>query len=147
MKSKGLMWVVFLLGVINQALAAPSYTDNGDETVTDNNTGLIWQKSDDDVQRNWQQALDYCNGLSLGGKTDWRLPNIKELLSVVDLSTYDPAIDTTNFPGVLAGVSNSYYWSSSYYSPNPVHAWYVTFYTGGSNYTNKTSNYYVRCVY
>ena len=54
-------------------------------------------------------ALSYCEGLPLGGKTDWRLPNIKELESLTDDARYNPAIDTNFFPNAYA----SYYWSST----------------------------------
>lgn len=48
----------------------PSYTDNGDGTITDNNTGTMWQKTDDSVGRNWTDAVIYCENLSLAGNTD-----------------------------------------------------------------------------
>ncbi len=69
-----------------------SHTDNGDGTVTDGATGLVWQKSDDGVGRNWQEALVFCDDLSLGGSSDWRLPNAKELQGLVD---YTRSPDTT----------------------------------------------------
>jgi Protein of unknown function (DUF1566) len=66
------------------------YADNTDGTVTDRATGLNWQKSDDGIRRNWQDALAYCQHLLLG-RTDnrslgnnWRLPNAKEVQSIVD---------------------------------------------------------------
>ena len=60
-----------------------SLVDNGDGTVTDNRTGLIWQQGEPGAMT-WNSALTYCEGLSLAGSTDWRLPNIKELESLVD---------------------------------------------------------------
>ena len=65
-------------------LPNPSFTDNNDGTVTDNVTGLMWQKEDDDNVRDWEAALSYCESLSLAGFSDWRLPNIKELDSITD---------------------------------------------------------------
>lgn len=75
-----------------------SFKDNGDETISDLATGLMWQKADDGISRNWEEALAYAEALELGGYSDWRLPNAKELQSIVDYSrspqtTSSPAID------------------------------------------------------
>ncbi len=91
---------------------AQSFTDNGDGTVTDNKTGLVWQQGEPG-NRTWQDALTYCKGLILGGQTDWRLPNVKELESITDDNRYDPAIDTTYFPGAVASIYYSIYWTST----------------------------------
>ena len=76
--------------------ATTSYKDNGDETITDNNTGIIWQKANGmqsagDYQYTWVEALDYCESLELAGETDWKLPDINELQSIVnyEISTAD----------------------------------------------------------
>jgi hypothetical protein len=89
--------------------SAGGYTDNGDGTVTDTSTGLMWQQASYSNYMTWEQALAYCEGLNLGGNTDWRLPNAKELQSLVDYSHYNPAINTTYFPDTAA----SHYWSST----------------------------------
>ena len=70
------------------------YLDNGDGTVTDTCTGLMWQKdrtdtdndgiADDTDRLPWCDALAYCENLELGGRDDWRLPNVRELHSIVD---------------------------------------------------------------
>jgi PKD repeat protein len=65
----------------------PSYTNNGDGTVTDHNTGLIWQRSNSTAML-WTSAASYCDSLVLGGQSDWRLPNIKELYSLIDFDGY-----------------------------------------------------------
>ena len=119
----------------------PSYTDNGDGTVTDNVTGLMWQQEDDDTTRTWDDAISYCNDLTLGGYSDWRLPSKKELISIVDYGTYMPSIDTTYFPGTNA----SYYWSCTASASNSSDAWSVGFSSGGVYY-GQSSNSYVRCV-
>ena len=67
--------------------SAISYSGNGDGTVTDGNTGLIWQQQDDGTERNWNDASSYCNALSLGGQSDWRLPTDKELMSIAHFGT------------------------------------------------------------
>ena len=119
-----------------------SFTDHGDGTVTDNVTGLMWQQEDDDVKRDWYEAVDYCEALELADHTDWRLPDIKELRSLVDNTRYDPAIDTTYFPGT----ASSYYWSSSTYAEIPYIACFVTFYSGSVDVSFKSNHKYVRCV-
>ncbi len=118
-----------------------SFTDNRNGTVTDNKTGLVWQQGEPGYMT-WGSALSYCEGLSLGGNSDWRLPNIKELESLTDDTRYYPAIDTTFFPG--ASVSN--YWSSTTYARYPYYAWYVYFNDGYVSYYNKYSYDCVRCV-
>jgi hypothetical protein len=60
------------------------FVDNGDGTVTDHVTGLIWQKEDDGKQRNYENALEYCKNLSLGGY-NWRLPRKEELMELAEL--------------------------------------------------------------
>ena len=88
------------------------FTDNGDGTVTDKKPGLMWQQEDDNVERNWKEAMAYCEGLKLAGHTDWRLPSKKELEIIVDKSRENPAINTDFFPST----KSSYYWSSSTYA-------------------------------
>ena len=120
----------------------PSYTDNGDETVTDECTGLMWQQEDDDTARTWANALLYCENLGLAGYTDWRLPNSRELESIVDAGRSGPAINTDYFPGT----DSSQYWTSSTNIGSPPNVWCVGF---GGGYTNgyyKTHSYYTRCV-
>ena len=97
-----------------------SYVDIGDGTVTDTSTGLMWQQQATHAgTMTWEQALAYCEGLSLGGYTDWRLPAKKELISLVDDSRYNPSIDTDYFPGTAA----SWYWSSTTYVGGTTSAW------------------------
>ncbi len=116
-----------------------SFTDNADGTVTDNTTNLIWQKAVGG-QTNWESAIAYCENLSLAGFTDWRLPNIKELRSLIDSSRIDPAVDTNYFD---YGYTNGY-WSST---GNGDRAWKVYFDTGGvwdGNYITYPND--IRCV-
>jgi hypothetical protein len=121
------------------------FTDNNDGTVTDTTTGLMWQKFDDGTARTWEQSLSYCEGLSLAGFTDWRLPNAKELSSIVDTTKYGPAIDTVSFPNTQ---SYAWYWTSTSdaYPGWGTYAWLVGFNSGGLYSTDKTYTYYVRCV-
>jgi hypothetical protein len=89
----------------------PRFTDNKDGTVTDNLTGLIWLKNANCFgQKNWYDALDYCNGLANGGcdlmdgsvAGDWRLPNIKELQSLIHHGVELPALPNTDGTGKWA---------------------------------------------
>ena len=106
-----------------------NFIDNSDGTVTDINTGLMWQQATALGTYTWKQALAYCDNMNLAGHTDWRLPTSKELHSIVDNSHYDPAIDTVFFPDTQA----SPYWSSGTYATSPGNAWDVDFYGGYVN--------------
>jgi len=124
----------------------PAYRDNGNGTITDLNTGLMWQKGDsqNDVGRTWQEACDYCDSLVLpsGGYSDWRLPNRRELMSIALYGQYNPTINTTYFPNCRS----SYYWSSSTNANDPDLAWSVHFSLGYVYSSSGTYAYYVRCV-
>lgn len=120
------------------------YTDNNNGTVTDNNTALMWQKGESTSSMVWASAVSYCNGLSLGGYTDWRLPTEKELGSLIDYSIANPGpmIRTTYFPNA----KKYYYWSSTAFAGNSSLAWNVLFSEGLENYFNKSFSYNPRCV-
>ncbi|OON99856.1 MAG: hypothetical protein ATN35_10760 [Epulopiscium sp. Nele67-Bin004] len=74
-----------------------SYTDNGDGTITDNSTGLMWQQIPVDYKMTWSEAVEFCENLELGGYDDWRLPTADELFSLSDFSEGWPFIDTSIF--------------------------------------------------
>jgi hypothetical protein len=132
----------------------PRFTVIGDGTVTDNLTGKIWtQDADCYGTNNWTDALDHCNaladgtcGLSDGSQAgDWRLANVKELLSVVDFGNNDPALPTGHpFTDILS----EWYWSSSTQDRNTGYAWRVRFMDGEAGCAGKGSgnHYYVWCV-
>ena len=71
--------------------------DNGNETISDLATGLMWQKADDGQFRDWEEALAYAESLSLNGYDDWRLPSAKELHTIVD---YSRSPQTSNSPAI-----------------------------------------------
>ena len=114
--------------------------------VTDRQTGLQWQ---DDYSDNggeiksteWIDAIAYCENLSLGGYSDWRLPNVRELLSIADRSRYNPAIDP-----VFQSVDSKLYWSSTTNADGTSFAWHVNFYYGFWSNFDKGGGLYVRCV-
>ncbi|MGD2176182.1 MAG: DUF1566 domain-containing protein [Anaerolineae bacterium] len=94
----------------------PSYTDNGDGTVADNVTHLMWQQTPPTTRVNWSDATSYCSSLTLGGHTDWRLPDAKALFSISDFSSGWPYLNTDYFDLSGQDVSkDEQYWSSNYY--------------------------------
>lgn len=115
--------------------------NNGDGTVTDRSTGLMWQQAEGGFMT-WEAALAYCENLDLAGHDDWRLPNLNELHSIVDYEEYDPAIDTTFFSGTLLGG----YWSSTTFTGDTGDAWSVGFKYGYVGECIKLHNYYGRYV-
>lgn len=129
-----------------------AYIDNGDDTIIDGVTGLIWRKQTD-KELIWSDALNYCNNLTLGGQTDWRLPSRTELITLLDYSRTDyqyPTIDTTYFPNAnFSDALSAVYWSSTPNAANPSYAWALDFISGFFEdffSTNKFNTFYVRCV-
>ncbi len=125
-------------------VSASTFEDQGDDTVLDEKTLLVWQQDPTDDTLTWEAAISYCDGLSLAGNSDWRLPNARELESITDDSKSSaPAIDTTYFEDT----KSSQYWSSTTKSiVNMTYAWVVYFNTGNVLNSEKTSYNYVRCV-
>jgi len=117
-------------------------TNNGDGTVTDKTTGLMWQQATAPGAYSWEEALSYADNLTYAEYNDWRLPNLKELQSITDQETYDPVIDTDYFPITFS----AHYWSSSTHVSNPEGAWGVSFGEGEFDEDTKTLDGYVRCV-
>ena len=133
----------------------PRFTDNGDGTVTDNSTGLMWTKNANlpGGGLNWTNAIAYCNGMNSGagtyGYTDWRLPNVRELHSLIDYGRFYPALCNATGTGKWAtndpftDVISSYYWSSTTYTLDPLGAWSVELYYGGVYSPTKMNTYSV----
>lgn len=114
------------------ALDNKEYTNNEDGTFTDTTTGLTWQNPGDRTQRNWQDAIDYCNNNTarLPG-SGWRLPTIEELNQIRSASVLRYAYTD---------------WSASSSESNPNEAW-VMYYENAIVYTtNKTRRHFARCV-
>lgn len=103
---------------------ANDFQDNKDGTVTDRAMGLTWQKTDDGQTRDWLGALQYCETLEFAQKSDWRLPNVKELQSIVDYSKNDPALDQRY---LKQSDKKAWFWSSTTHGDNISMASYVCF--------------------
>jgi hypothetical protein len=114
------------------------FTNHGDGTVIDNWTRLMWTKNANHGKKKWNDAIDYCNNYSFAGYDDWRLPNINELHSLVDLDEDDPALpDGHPFSDVFNSDS---YWSSTTHTGIPGNAWYVWLFNGSVSYLSKNPN-------
>ena len=131
---------IALLGVLS-TLSAGVISQNG--IAKDSVTGLMWQDDNDaqTIKKDWEGAKAYCENLTLGGYSDWRLPNIRELKSITDRTRANPAIS----PNFTAIASNDY-WSSTTAASNSSYAWSVYFSYGYDDRFDKTSSSYVRCV-
>lgn len=118
----------------NEAYGQNEFQDNGDETVSDLATGLMWMKADNGNGLNWEEALAYAEGLELAGYSDWRLPDVKELQSIVDYSrspatsnspAIDPVFNCTQITNEAGETDYPAYWS------NTTHANWSANHSGG----------------
>jgi hypothetical protein len=113
------------------------------DTVTDNVTGLMWQRVVSDTRYPWADAKTYCAGLTLGGLTGWRLPMRMELVSLVDYTAVSPTINTTVFPFA----PTSPFWTASPSVDSANSAWTVNFNDGTAlDFESRGSSLSVRCV-
>ena len=144
------MRTIFLSILIVSSFLSADFSRDSNGIVKDSVTGLFWQDDYTDNQgyiksAKWEDAINYCERLRLGGYNDWRLPNKKELLSIIDYDMNTPAISSSfqNTKYINAG-----YWSSTTASGPKGYAWYVKFYWGQmSEGGNKSLSYnWVRCV-
>jgi len=147
----------------NTAITATTthLTDNTDGTISDPESGLIWKKCSEGQSwssagnnctgiaddYNWQAALQRAQAVNTGtgenfSQSDWRVPNIKELASIVELRCNNPAINNTVFPATLSSV----FWSSSPYAPSSNSAWGVSFNIGIDDVNVKSNGNRVRLV-
>lgn len=107
------------------AYGANRFTDQGNGTVMDAATGLVWQQIDDGVVRPWREALAACVALTLGGATDWRLPNAKELHTIVDYTRAPAATGSAAIaPPLQVSRVESYFWTSTTIADGPADAKY-----------------------
>lgn len=129
---------------------------SGSGMVEDSVTGLMWLRcshgqtwnassstcSGSGVKVTWQDALQLSPEINEGGFDDWRLPNIKELATIVEKRCVDPAVNQTIFPASLA----ENYWSATTVAGNPESAWSVALYNGRNNTKEKQLDLHIRFV-
>lgn len=116
------------------------FVDNGDGTVTDASTGLMWQRETAPGTYTWQEALEHCAGLDFAGHKDWRLPTVQELFGIVDYGRHGPAINP------VLWAEQDWYWSSTTAAHNPTDVWLLHFGDGLSGVTGKSCKSFVRAV-
>jgi len=125
--------------VVNTVFANNFIRDNQNNIVLDTTTNLMWQddQSIQEIEKNWGEAIDYCeNNVTLGGYDDWRLPNSFELNSIVDRTRISPVLNYTfKYPNISI---NNVFWSSSSKYNDDDHAWVIEFTRG------TFSGYYIK---
>ncbi len=123
----------------------------GDEIVIDSNTGLMWQQDtadtngdaivDEDDRLDQQSAVDFCDSLEFAGHSDWRLPTIFELTTIMNFNHFAPVIDSSIF-----SCEADYYWSFTWFAGDLFSAWAVDFNHGADHWYDQEETFYVRCV-
>ena len=113
-------FVIYVRGNISYGIN--DFVDNGNGTVTDKATGLTWTQNDSGSSLDWETALNYCADLDYAGITDWRLPNAKELQSIVDYSrspdgsnsaAINPVFDISTITNKAGQADYPAFWSST----------------------------------
>ena len=119
-----------------------SFDVSRDEVAVDRITGLMWQRNAGATPMTFAGAKQECDRLALAGYDDWRLPSRIELVSILDLSRVEPAIDPIAFPQT----PSDWFWTSSRAASDAQAAWYVYFYFGYPKTDLVTSQFSWRCV-
>lgn len=151
------------IGLIIETTPSSQFKDNNDGTVIDLKTKLVWKKCSEGqrwessnntcivsdgvlAQYNWQEAVELASKLNSSGgfasSVNWRLPNIKELSSIIENACYGPSINLNVFPSTPAGI----FWSSTPYIEGNDYAWSVRFNYGQNSMNYKHDYYFARLV-
>ncbi len=130
--------------ITTPTLISNRFIDNGDSTITDQLTDLVWQKFTSSDTLSWENALTRAEGASTAGYQDWRLPNIKELASIVNYKANNPAA----FTNIFSSLKAANFWSSTTQFNHVSNAWYVDFKNFGlTSYMDKANRQaYIICV-
>lgn len=129
-------FVLYVRG--NSNYGENDFVDNGDGTISDLATGLTWMQSDSGTGMNWETALNYCESLDHGNYDDWRLPDIKEMQSIVDYTrspdttnsaAIDPLFDVSTITNEEGQTDYPFFWSSTTHAnyTNGMNAAYIAF--------------------
>jgi hypothetical protein len=150
-------WKVVLLCVLAvplrafaQEASSPRLIDNGDGTVSDNLTGLMWERAPSGARMNWAEANEHVEALTLAGHADWRLPERVELRSLLTSEDTESAswLNSNGFKEVQAAE----YWAAGvfewmgYTSPEAIFRWIVDMGSGGTRAREPENAYYVWAV-
>ena len=138
---KKIITILFILNYFSFA----NYITDSQGTVLNTSTFLMWQDTtSDEITFTWQESITHCEDSTTASYTNWRVPNINELITIIDLNKTNPAINSI-FTNVQ---NNGKYWSSTTYAqPNEqTSAWYVNSRNGEVLTQTKTSKNNVRCV-
>ena len=158
----GLPWLLLWTGAAQSAPCQnnlppsnpdPVYTSQGDGTVTDTRTGLMWKQCAEGLTGTncqigsaqtftWANALAHAEASTFANYTDWRLPNVKELRSLVEECRLSPSINTNRFPNTPGG----HFWSGSPRASDANYAWFVVFSGGLAGVNSRSSDHGVRLV-
>lgn len=144
------------VGGITETSPAANFTDNGDGTVTDTTTGLMWSRcsigqtwsvensncTGNATAMTWQEALQVTYGYEFATRNDWRLPNIKELITITEKACVRPSINETIFPQT----TSDDYWTSTPSVSDLTMAWVVAFFNSSNSLKEKDAFIYVRPV-
>ncbi len=139
---------------IDETAGTSNFTVNGDGTITDNTTGLMWMVcslgqtwstgacSGDATLYTWQEALVAAHGYEFADYAGWRVPNIKELATISERSCVRPAINETLFPST----PSDDFWTSTPSTSDATRTWVIAFYNSSNALKQKTLSVYVRLV-
>jgi hypothetical protein len=112
------------------------------DVVQDRFTGLTWERNPSTLERTHADASAYCSNLELGGTSDWRLPSRNELFTIVEVTQYNPALDTATF-GIPPGTN--FFWSSSVDALTGT-PWFIAFREGRVAFADAITLAGARCV-
>ncbi len=136
--------IFFLLVILvlfeSKAVATGRFINTTADIVHDRLTRLLWQTRPVKEKMNYSDAFEYCSNLRLDGESDWRLPRIKELASIIDEKSYSPSIYH------YFQAASRYYWSVTLNAADHDFAWVVNFGDAHIHSFRKRTENYVRCV-